>query len=195
MRDREGIRLAASLPKEATLSKVFDRSFWVFVALAALSGAACYVVLGQEAFLASFHEDLEVFALVLPKIAAALLVAGFIQVLLPRDKVARWLGERSGFKGMALATGAGAVTPGGPMTSFPLVTALHEAGTGRSTLIAYLTSWSTLGLQRIFSWEVPLMGVEFAVLRFIASLPLPFIAGFISLLLPNDAASEPSRDE
>ena len=34
------------------------------------------------------------------------------------------------------------------MTS-PLVTALHAAGTGRSALIAYLTSWSTLGLQRI----------------------------------------------
>jgi uncharacterized membrane protein YraQ (UPF0718 family) len=181
--------------RPASLSRIFDRSFWVFAALALMSGAACYGIQGQEAFFASFHEDLEVFALVLPKIAAALLVAAFIQVLLPREKVARWLGERSGFRGMALATGAGAVTPGGPMTSFPLVTALHEAGTGRSTLIAYLTSWSTLGLQRVFSWEVPLMGVEFAVLRFLASLPLPFIAGFVSLLLPKDAASEPSRDE
>jgi uncharacterized membrane protein YraQ (UPF0718 family) len=181
--------------KLVSLWKIFDRSFTVFAALAILSGAACYGLLGQEAFFASLHEDLEVFALVLPKVTAALFIAGFIQVLLPRDKVARWLGERSGFKGMVLATGAGAVTPGGAMTSFPLVTALHEAGTGRGPLIAYLTSWSTLAFQRIFSWEVPLMGVEFAVVRFLASLPLPFIAGYISLLFPKDTPSEPSRDE
>jgi uncharacterized membrane protein YraQ (UPF0718 family) len=168
-------------------SRIFDRSFWVFAGLTVLSGAACYLEFGAEVVVTSFHEDLEVFALILPKFTAALLIASFIQVLLPRDKVARWLGERSGFGGMALATGVGVVTPGGPMTSFPLVTALHEAGTGRGTLIAYLTSWSTLGLQRIFSWEVPLMGVEFAVLRFLTSLPLPFIAGYISRWLPKDA--------
>jgi uncharacterized membrane protein YraQ (UPF0718 family) len=176
--------------KPISPAKIFDRSFWVFAVLAALSGAACYLALGPDVFFASFHEDFAVFALVLPKIAAALVVAGFIQVLLPRDKVARWLGERSGLRGMIIATGAGAVTPGGPMTSFPLVTALHEAGTGRGALIAYLTSWSTLGLQRVFSWEVPLMGVEFAVLRFLASLPLPLIAGFVSLWLPKDTASD-----
>ena len=63
---------------------------------------------------------------------------------------------------VALPNAAGMVTPGGPMTSFPLVNALHGLGTGRAALIAYLTSWSTLGLQRILSWELPLMGVEFA---------------------------------
>jgi uncharacterized membrane protein YraQ (UPF0718 family) len=167
--------------------KIFDRPFWIFAGLAGLSGAACYLALGPSAFFASLHEDLGVFALVLPKMAAALLIAGFIQVLLPRNKVERWMGEGSGVKGMAVAAGVGVATPGGPMTSFPLVTALQEAGTGRSALIAYLTSWSTLGVQRILTWEIPLMGVEFAVLRFLASLPLPFIAGLTSRWLPNDA--------
>jgi uncharacterized membrane protein YraQ (UPF0718 family) len=173
-------------------SKIFDRPFWIFAVLAVLSGAACYIALGPYAFFASLHEDLGVFALVLPKIAAALLIASFIQVLLPRDKVERWMGERPGVKGIAVATGVGAATPGGPMTSFPLVTALHQAGIARGTLIAYLTSWSTLGLQRILTWEIPLMGAEFAVLRFLASLPLPFIAGFTSRWLPNDAP-DPGR--
>jgi uncharacterized membrane protein YraQ (UPF0718 family) len=168
-------------------SKIFDPPFWMFAGLAGLSGAACYLVLGPSAFFASLHEDLGVFALVLPKMAGALLIASFIQVLLPRNKVERWMGEGSGVKGMAVAAGVGVATPGGPMTSFPLVTALQEAGTGRSALIAYLTSWSTLGLQRILTWEIPLMGVEFAVLRFLASLPLPFIAGLTSRWLPNDA--------
>jgi uncharacterized membrane protein YraQ (UPF0718 family) len=177
-------------------SEIFDRSFWVFAGLAVLSGGACFFLRGSETFLETFGEDLEIFALVLPKLTAALLIAAFLQVLMSREKVARWLGERAGLKAMALAAGAGIVTPGGPMTSFPLVTALHQAGTGRSTLIAYLTSWSTLGLQRILSWEVPLMGIEFAALRFLASLPLPFVAGFVSRWLWREPEpGEPPHDE
>ena len=94
--------------------------------------------------------------------------------------------EKAGFSGVALATGIGGVTPGGPMTSFPMVNALHNAGTGRAALIAYLTSWSTLGFQRILVWELPLLGGEFALLRELASLPLPFIAAIISERLPKD---------
>jgi uncharacterized membrane protein YraQ (UPF0718 family) len=167
-----------------SLRRIFDRSFWVFAALVAATGTACFLVAGPAAFWDSLGDDLDMFIQVVPKLAAALLVAGFIQVLLPRDKVARWIGERSGLRGMAIASGAGMVTPGGPMTSFPLVNALHGAGTGRSALIAYLTSWSTLGFQRILSWEIPLMGVEFAAVRFLASLPLPLVAGLVSRLLP-----------
>jgi uncharacterized membrane protein YraQ (UPF0718 family) len=129
---------------------------------------------------------------VAPKLGAALLIAGFIQVLLPRERVARWLGDQAGLKAVAIAAGAGMVTPGGPMTSFPLVNALHQAGSGRSALVAYLTSWSTLGLQRIMSWELPLMGVEFAAVRFLASLPLPFVAGLVCRLFGR--APEPAAD-
>ena len=166
------------------LRHIFDGTFWVMAALAALSGVACYAAKGPEAFFASFKTDLELLGLIVPRRGAALLIATSIQVLLPRDKVARWLGDRAGLKGILLATGAGMVTPGGPMTSFPLVSALHQAGTGRRALVAYLTSWSTQGFQRILMWEVPLMGLEFAAFRFLVSSPLPIIAGLISAHVP-----------
>lgn len=175
--------------------RAFGATFWVFAALAGSSGVACYALLGPDAFRDSLAADGELVLLVLPKLAAALLIAGFVQALLPKDKVAAWMGESAGFKGVALAAGAGMVTPGGPMTSFPLVNALQDAGTGRSALIAYLTSWSTLGFQRIVMWEVPLMGPEFAALRFLASLPLPFVAGLVSRLLPPTPPSRRSPAE
>jgi uncharacterized membrane protein YraQ (UPF0718 family) len=166
------------------LKNIFSRSFWIVAAIAALSGVACYAIRGPEAFFATFRTDLELVAMIVPRLGAALLIAASIQVLLPRDKVARWLGDQSGLRGIALATGAGMVTPGGPMTSFPVVNALHEAGTGRRALVAYLTSWSTQGFQRILMWELPLMGFEFAAFRFLVSLPLPIIAGLISSYVP-----------
>jgi len=82
------------------------------------------------------------------------------------------------------------------MTSFPLVRALREVGTGRSALVAYITSWSTMGFQRILNWELPLMGPDFVLLRLASSLPLPIIAGLISRLLPpeRDPAQQPQKE-
>jgi uncharacterized membrane protein YraQ (UPF0718 family) len=168
------------------LKNIFNRSFWIVASLTAASGIACYVLRGPEAFFATLRTDLELVVLITPRLGAALLLAAAIQVLLPREKVARWLGDRAGLRGILLATGAGMVTPGGPMTSFPVVNALHEAGTGRGALVAYLTSWSTQGFQRILMWELPLMGIEFATFRFVVSLPLPIVAGLVTRYVPID---------
>ena len=49
-----------------SLRRIFDRSFWVFAALAAATGTACLLIAGPAAFQASFHEDLEIFLQVVP---------------------------------------------------------------------------------------------------------------------------------
>jgi hypothetical protein len=180
-RDVPGLSAAAL---RASVRGAFDTTFWVFIVLAAVAGAACWLSAGRETFVETLHGDLALLVEILPRIAAALGIAGFVQVLVPRRAVARALGEQAGIRGVALAAAAGVVTPGGPMTSFPLVNALHAAGGGRSALVAYLTSWSVLGLQRILTWEVPLMGADFALIRAVASLPLPFVAGLIAKLVP-----------
>jgi uncharacterized membrane protein YraQ (UPF0718 family) len=183
------------MPAVARLRQIFDRSFWIIAILTGASGIACYMLRGPDAFFATFKTDIELVFVITPRLAAALLLAAAIQVLLPREKVARWLGDQAGFRGMLLATAAGMVTPGGPMTSFPVVNALHEAGTGRQALVAYLTSWSTQGFQRILMWELPLMGFEFASFRFLVSLPLPIVAGVISRFVPIDTDPAPTEPQ
>lgn len=163
----------------------FDNTMLGLMGLTVVSALACWFLLGPQAFYDSVRSDVGLFLSVTPKLGAALLIAGFVQILVPRELVARWLGEQAGIRGVVLATGIGAITPGGPMTSFPLVNALHNAGTGRAALIAYLTSWATLGFQRILIWELPLLGVEFALLRQLASIPVPFLAALISEHLPR----------
>jgi uncharacterized membrane protein YraQ (UPF0718 family) len=78
---------------------------------------------------------------------------------------------------------AGAITPGGPFTSFPIVHALWVAGADAGALIAYLTAWALIGLNRLIVWELPLMGAEFTVIRTLACLPLPILAGLIARAL------------
>lgn len=163
----------------------FDRSVLVLAGMALVSGVICWWLKGVDVVLESFHTDLKTFLELAPKMALAFLLAALVTALVSRATVAKWLGEKSGVKGIALATGVGAVTPGGPMMSFPLVASLAKAGAGRATLIAYLTSWETLGFQRILVWEIPLLGFEYTAMRFVASLPLPFIAALLSERLPK----------
>lgn len=167
----------------------------MFLVLAAAAAAACWVVQGPGVFREVLHDDLGLMATVFPRVLLALMVAGLVQAVLPRDKVAYWVGSESGFRGIVIATVAGALTPGGPMTSFPFVVALYMAGADRGSLVAYLTSWELLGFQRFMVWEVPLLGPEFALLRGLANLPLPILAGLLARKLPGIAPRVPPPGE
>lgn len=171
--------------RRLSFADAFGTSFWILALIAAGAGFACYALKGPAAVRESFTSDLELLAFLAPRFGAAMLIAAFVQVLLPRDKVAKYVGESAGLKADVIGTVAGGLTPGGPMTSFPLVQSLQQAGTGRSALVAYVTSWSTMGFQRILNWELPLLGPDLTLLRIASSLPLPIIAGITSRFLPR----------
>ena len=149
-----------------------------------MSGGACFYVGGKTAVYDALAGDLDLLAYLLPRMGAGVLLAGFIQVLVPKDAVAGWIGEKSGLRGIAIAAVTGMLTPGGPVTAFSLVVALRASGADRSALVAYVTAWSLLGVQRLLIWELPLMGSEFALLRFTVSALLPIVAGLIARRLP-----------
>jgi uncharacterized membrane protein YraQ (UPF0718 family) len=121
---------------------------------------------------------------VLPAMLAGLLLAGSLKQLIPPGALAQWMGADSGWRGLLVASGAGLLTPGGPMAAFPLVLVLARAGADRGALICYIISWGLNGLQRILVWEVPLLGADFAILRLLCGLPLGILAGLIARRLP-----------
>jgi len=65
------------------------------------------------------------------------------------------------------------------MVSVPLAVALANSGAGLAVLVAYMTSWSLFGIQRIVAWEAPLMGWPFVVARVVPSLAFPLLAGWL----------------
>ncbi|MCL4799171.1 MAG: permease [Burkholderiales bacterium] len=165
-----------------------------FAAFAVVSGVLCLWLGGLEAVERAFGSAGRTILMILPLFAAGLLLAGLVHVLVPRAAVARWLGAASGVRGLAIAMGVGAVTPGGPFTSFPLVVALAEAGADIGVLVAYLTSWATLGIHRILIWEIPLLGADFVALRVLASLPLAVLAGLLARAIALRLAARRGSD-
>ncbi len=166
------------------LRTAFGRSFWGFLAGAVLFGVICWVVKGWDVVLRAFVHDLELLLNLLPRVLIALSIAALVWVMIPRDRMSALVGQESGLKGLALATVAGTVTPGGPSSAYSLLAVMAVSGADRGAMVAYITAWATLGVQRILVWDFPFMGTDFAFLRFLISLPLPIVAGMIARRLP-----------
>ncbi len=113
-----------------------------------------------------------------PRVALAVLTAGFLGSLMPGEPVARLIGPDSGVFGILVASVAGGFVPSGPIVSFPLIAVLRDAGAGLPQLVAFLTAWSVFAFHRVLIYEAPLMGWGFSARRLGASLLLPPLSGF-----------------
>lgn len=162
----------------------FGFSFWLFAGFAILMGIICYHVLGPAIFKEAVAHDIQQLLAIMPRVVAALTLAGFIWILMPRDRFSQLVGRYKGFSGLVLAEAAGIITPGGPSSAFPFLAIIGRAGADRGIMITYITSWALLGVQRILVWDLPFMGAEITATRFLVSLPLPIIAGLIAQRIP-----------
>lgn len=113
----------------------------------------------------------------------ALTGAGFVATLLPQETIAEWLGGSSGLTGIVIAAFVGVITPSGPLVSFPIALALAKSGVGAPQLMAFLTAWSVLSISYLFTWEIPLVGARWSIVRYITSLPLPILSGVLTALV------------
>jgi len=148
------------------------------------AGALVWGLHGPTAFVGALWVAFDVLLMVLPAMLAGLLLAGSLKQLIPAGALAKWMGEESGWRGLAVASLGGMAMPGGPMAAFPLVLVLAQAGADRGALIAFIVAWALNGFQRVLVWEVPLLGADFALLRFLCGLPMPFIAGALARRVP-----------
>ncbi len=116
---------------------------------------------------------------ILPLLIFAFIVAGMIQVLLPRELLSRWLGVESGMRGILIGTVAGSLTPGGPYVSLPIAAGLLRSGASVGTMVAFLTGWSLWAVSRL-PMEVGILGWKFTLIRIASTFFFPPIAGFIA---------------
>lgn len=116
---------------------------------------------------------------ILPLLFCAFVVAGMVQSLIPREAIAKWIGNESGMRGILIGTVAGGLSPGGPFVSLPLAAGLMRTGAGVGTMVAYLTGWSLWAVARL-PMEVGILGWKFTMARFASTFVLPPVAGLIA---------------
>ena len=138
---------------------------------------------GRPIAVASLREGTMDFINIVPRIALGVIGSGYIAAVIPQEIITGWLGPDSGWFGVLTATIAGAATPGGPVIGFSIGAVALKAGGGPPQVTAYVIAWALFAFQRLLLWEIPFMPARFVWFRAAVSLPFPFLAAAIAMLI------------
>ena len=160
--------------------RMIDGGLIFVTLLLVVSGTAVWMTQGPARFFEILWHDLGFALAVLPKIAGAILLATAIGLCLPRDRVLALIGPDSGWRGLVIATAAGAVVPGGPSVTYPLTLGLMAAGADLGAGVALVSGWVLLSLNRTLVWELSFLPAELVALRYALTLPVPVMLGLLT---------------
>ena len=120
---------------------------------------------------------------IVPRIALGVIGSGFIAAIIPSEMIVGGLGPDTGWLGVATAVVAGAATPGGPVIGFSIGAVALKSGGGVPQVVAYVVAWALFAFQRLILWEIPFMPARFVWFRAMVSLPFPFLAAAIVMVI------------
>ncbi|HAO40133.1 MAG: hypothetical protein CBE01_005100 [Planctomycetaceae bacterium TMED241] len=120
---------------------------------------------------------------IVPRIALGVIGSGFIAAIIPSEAIVGGLGPDTGWLGVATAVVAGAATPGGPVVGFSIGAVALKSGGGTPQVVAYVVAWALFAFQRVILWEIPFMPARFVWFRCVVSIPFPFLAAAIVMVV------------
>ena len=138
---------------------------------------------GRAVVVSAAREGTMDFINIVPRIALGVIGSGYIAAVIPPEVITGWLGPDSGWLGVLAATVAGAVTPGGPVVGFSIGAVALKVGGGTPQVIAYVVAWALFAFQRMILWEIPFMPARFVWFRAAVSVPFPFLAAAIAMVI------------
>ncbi|MGB9813732.1 MAG: permease [Thermovenabulum sp.] len=94
------------------------------------------------------------------------LLLGLLDIWVPRETIIKYLGEKSGVKGVLLSIFLGSAAAGPLYGAFPVAEVMIKKGAKFSNILVFLGAWSTLKIP-MFLFEMTSLGTKFAVTRWI----------------------------
>lgn len=158
-------------------SRKLDPTLLILIALVLIALAIAFWQGGTQQIISGLTQTGRLINSVWLRLLLGFALAGLVQVLVPRQLIAKWLGHASGLRGILIGSYIGIIMPGGPYVMLPIIASIYRAGAGVGPVIALLTGRAMLGIQMLIVWQIPFLGVEIALSRYIACLFLPPLVG------------------
>lgn len=141
------------------------------------------IAIKMHVFKSGLDSSFEMLLQILPLLLVAMVLAGMLQAIIPREFITKLLGKETGIKGIIIGALLGIILPGGPYVSFPLLAVIYKGGASIGAVAALLSSWGLLGIFRFINFELPILGPHFAFARYVSSFIFPVIIGIIAEFL------------
>ena len=155
-------------------------SIGLLVLLVLLGALFVLALYRQEDFGRISKRFIEQFAMLVPRMLCALVAAGFIAQMIPKEAISGFLGEDAGLWAIPVAAVAGLMVPAGPVIAFAIAAVFAKSGASTAALVTFVTSWSIFALHRVLIYELPLLGGSFLRMRVLSAGFVPFAAGLLA---------------
>ena len=106
------------------------------------------------------------------------IIIGLFDVWVPKEKLQKHVGEKSGIEGIVLVIFLAMLQAGPLYGAFPVAYILHKKGASVKNIFIYLGAFSSMKIPML-GIEIGYLGIEFTILRTLISLPLFIIIGYI----------------
>lgn len=118
--------------------------------------------------------------LVIPPI---FILLGLLDVWVPKETMMKYMGEKSGIKGIVLAIILGSAAAGPLYGAFPVAAVFIKKGVKFSNVLIFIGAWSTTKIP-MFLFELSALGTKFAMTRLLIDIPgIIFISYIICSLI------------
>ncbi len=124
-----------------------------------------FPVLGLKSLSITGQNMLEMLSIIPP----IFILLGLLDVWVQRETMIKWMGEKSGFKGMFIAFFLGSAAAGPLYAAFPIAGVLLKKGSKLSNVLIFIGAWSTTKIPMLL-FEVSSMGWKFMLTRFVIDL-------------------------
>lgn len=165
--------------KEKKNKKGFDVALLILVTLVLVAFVLSYLKGGWQLTSLSLTKAGGLFEKVWFRLLLGFLLGGFIQALIPRSLVSKWLGTGSGLKGILIASYVSMFATGGPYVWLPIVASIYKSGADIGPVLSLITARAILSIQMLVIWQIPFFGAELSLSRYIPCLLVPPIVGLI----------------
>ena len=158
------------------------KKYWVHFLLSiviVILALLAYLQSGWDLVLDGILAGIQILWRELPLLVAAFLTAGFLQALVKKEFITRWLGTESGIKGILLACLGGGLIPGGPYAYYPIASALLKSGAGLGVLIAFVSAKNLWSVSRL-PFEIAILGTTITIRRYMITFLIPPLLGIFT---------------
>jgi uncharacterized membrane protein YraQ (UPF0718 family) len=159
---------------------------FIIVTLVVIAFSFINIELGKKIFNTTLYQ-LKEMLLVIPPI---FILLGLLDVWVPKETMVKYMGEKSGLKGILLALFIGSAAAGPLYGAFPVAAVFMKKGVKFSNVLIFLGAWSTTKIP-MFLFEVASLGTRFALTRMLIDIPgIIIIAYLLNALISKKEIQE-----
>ena len=143
------------------MKKIIKR-YRAFIITAAASGV--FALINHQIGLKALSISAYQFQQMLFVIPPVFVLLGLLDVWVPREKMIRYMGDKSGWKGTLIAFLLGSFAAGPLLGAFPFAAVLMKKGASFMNIMIFIGAWSTTKIPMLL-FEISALGARFAFSR------------------------------